>query len=169
MAPPTLTVRTLPSNDAGTVLTLKEMRRLSRGALRDPLLLDVAAHIVRSEKGRAAYPRRIREWISQAVRFLPDPVGVELLRAPRWMLDDIRRRGFTQGDCDDVAILSAAIGLAVGCPARFKVLGFRANGPLAHIYAELWTGRGWLEMDTTRPFQLTPSQENPPRVWTVPA
>lgn len=143
------------------------MRRLSREASKDRLLLLTAAHIVRFSHSRDEYPRVIRQWLTQAVRFVPDPVGLELIRTPHRMLEDLLRQGFAQGDCDDVATLAAALGKAVGSPARFRVIGFRAEGPYQHVYTELWHGNGWSELDTTRPFQLTAAQLEPARVLYV--
>lgn len=84
-------------------------------------------------------------------RFVRDPTGIELLHRPERLLDQIAAGGYAIGDCDDAAILGAALGKAVGFSARFVVLGFFGpRGPFSHVYTELWTGTGWRELDITR-------------------
>ncbi|MEE8177710.1 MAG: hypothetical protein V3T65_06925 [Acidobacteriota bacterium] len=68
------------------------------------------------------------------------------------MLEDMQRWGAAQVDCDDAAVLSAALGKAVGLKPRFVVLGFEGpTGPYRHVYTELFDGVAWTEMDVTRP------------------
>jgi transglutaminase-like putative cysteine protease len=64
----------------------------------------------------------------------------------------IAAQGYARGDCDDVAILGAALGKAAGFPARFVLLGF--GGPMApyqHVFTEIGTRQGWMNLDVTRP------------------
>jgi hypothetical protein len=83
---------------------------------------------------------------------LSDPSGVELLHDPVLLLEDIRERGQARGDCDDVAVLGAALGGAMGLSARFVVVGFRGpNEPFEHVWTELYDGTTWRELDVTRP------------------
>jgi transglutaminase-like putative cysteine protease len=89
-------------------------------------------------------------------RFVPDPKGVELLKSPGVMLNEWRLQGFAKGDCDDAAILSASIALAMGLRVRWVVLGFTPGGPYRHVYAEACDGRGWVDFDVTRPMQFPP-------------
>lgn len=71
------------------------------------------------------------------------------------MLQKIFKEGAANGDCDDVAILGAALGMAVGLPASFVLVGFDRNEPFQHVYTELYTGlQGWAEMDVTAPAQM---------------
>lgn len=87
-------------------------------------------------------------------RFLRDPAGVELVHHPRVLLDRLRKEGYVQGDCDDAAILGAALGKVIGLPARFVVVGFRGpRGPLTHVYAEVSDGSRWVDLDVTAPAQ----------------
>jgi len=132
------------------------MRRLAGLALRDPLTVETAAIIV----GRSGEPgemaSRIREFLQDCVRFIPDPVGEELIRSPRFMLERIQAQGWAGGDCDDVATLGAALGMSVGLPARFVLLGFSPSEPYSHVFAEIANGCCWTDLDTTAPEQFPP-------------
>lgn len=101
-------------------------------------------------------PGAIRRWLVQRWRFVRDPPGVELLKSPRVLLREWAAGGYMSGDCDDAAIMGAAVALAAGFPVRFVVLGFRERGPFAHVYAEAWDGRRWSDFDITRPAHLPP-------------
>lgn len=147
-------VRWIPGGDAGTRVTLRAMRRLARRSLTDPLLLATAARIVGEGRAGVPWAWRVREWLEDHWRFLPDPLTVELVREPRVMLQELGALGYMAGDCDDAAVMAAALGMAGGLRARFKVLGFVPGGEFSHVYTELRDGGQWVEQDVTRPAQF---------------
>ncbi len=154
-APAFTRIYDIPLGDAGTYRTLGEMRSLVNKGLQDPLTLDNAGAIIAGTGGRSgeAAAEAIRLWLQQRVKFVPDPHRIELLRTPRRLWRQTGRFGFGLGDCDDVAIWGATLGKAVGLPARFAVLGFGPGPrpPFRHVYTELFTGRRWRDLDTTKP------------------
>lgn len=89
-------------------------------------------------------------------RFVPDPRGVELLKSPHVMLNEWRLSGEATGDCDDAAILSASVALAMGLRVRWILLAFTPSGPYKHVYAEAWDRGRWVDFDVTRPAQFPP-------------
>jgi transglutaminase-like putative cysteine protease len=129
------------------------MRRLVNAAQRDPLTVQVASGIVGGAlRSTALMAAAIRSWLAAHWRFQADPVDVELLRTVPEMLRDVAARGVVQADCDDAAVLSAALGKAVGMRARFVVLAFGGpRAPYSHVYTELLTPTGWQNVDVTRP------------------
>lgn len=148
--------RALPSGAAAVETTVQTMRQLARAGATHPLPAETAAGIVGGAGSDVEAAEAIRAFLVEHVEFQYDPPDVELLRTPRAMLREIELHGVTEGDCDDVATLGAALGLAVGIPARFVLLSFTPAGPYEHVYAELLTHRGPVELDTTRPAQLPP-------------
>lgn len=159
----------LPGGDLGTYLTLGQMRAM---VLREFMLPDVrlCASRIAGPYGSdgAAQAVAIRAWLEDHVAFLRDPDGVEMLHGPAWQV----RRALTQGvvyvDCDDVAVLAAALGKAAGLKARFVVVGFGSpKAPFRHVWTELAApgSRHWIECDITRPAQGLP--ESASRVLTV--
>jgi len=86
--------------------------------------------------------------------------GGAVHRGPRGLVQrSAGQRGVAQVDCDDVAMLGAALGKAVGLRARFVAVAFGPRGaPYRHVWAELGprTNNVWLDMDTTRPAQGLP-------------
>jgi len=161
MAPPSnVTLEQIPGGTAGTLTTLRRMHQLVREAVVDPGVRDVALAIVRPCPGRAytCQLRALRAWLAGRFRFRRDPYRVEWAMAPAKQLATVRGQGFVEGDCDDAAILAAALGQAVGFPARFVVLGFLgARGPYGHVYTELQAPASpWVEFDVTRSRLPTP-------------
>ncbi len=141
--------------------TLQRMRRLVNVSLADPLVIETARGIVegaglqgRDETGKYL---AIRDWLDEHLSFLPDPLGVELLSTPRYMLTRIRQAQYVSGDCDDAAILGAALGKAVGLRAKFRALGFVSpRRPFQHVYTLLLVHGRWANLDTTRSPRFAP-------------
>lgn len=151
----TYPVRSLPlliGGDSQTKITLRVMADLVRRALRDPAVLLAAAESVRGIDGHRvpAQVVALRTWLSRNVQFLRDPdIDGDVLRTPAFLLDQLHSTGVIRADCDDVSMLAAALGKAIGIPARFHAIAFEP-GPFRHVYAELQTPDGvWHEMDVT--------------------
>lgn len=129
--------------------------------LRFPPTIRVASRIVSGVvPNTLQMAGAIRGWLDSRVTFQPDPHGIETLREVHEMFRDISELGNAQIDCDDISILGATLGKAVGLPARFTVLAFPPHNNFQHVYTELNTGRGWLDLDITKP----PSPMPPTRV-----
>jgi len=125
--------------------TLRAMRALARRGSED---LEIRGLVERLTSGIASgdYSSEVLAiyyWVTQNIRYLRDPSGVELVKTPRQVL---RSRA---GDCDDMAVLLAAMLLAAGNSVSFAVASFRP-GPLplfSHVYAEVDTPHGKIALD----------------------
>lgn len=149
----------VPPGELGTNATVQNMVALVRRETPHPSVRDLALKITAGAPGRngAAQAAAIRAWLETVVEFRRDPTGNELLYTPSRLASLLRSRGPPLYiDCDDVAVLAAALGRAVGLKARFVVVGFGSpNPPLRHVWTELadpFRGR-WYEMDVTRTAQ----------------
>jgi transglutaminase-like putative cysteine protease len=174
---------TIPTGDGGTRATLGVMYALIVAASKHPNVRDMAMNIMRTEKLKPSTSiYALREWIRLVVPFVRDPVTAEALTDPVAMIARIEEQGRAPGDCDDVAMLVAAMALAVGFRARLAVVGFRGTAPMPlaagldsadpflHIWCEVASPTGtlvWTEMDTTRPMQRIP-MDALSRIWIVP-
>lgn len=114
---------------------------------------DIVANVApRDTNGQI---RTIAHWLDAHFRYLSDPIGVELLRDPNGAIAEIKQRGYTQGDCDEAAMLAAALGMANGIPARFRALAFYTpNAPYSHVVCDLLSGRRWIPIDITKPANM---------------
>lgn len=151
----------LPLGDLGTYLTLATMRGMVQREFMLPVIRLTATEIVGGLGGQDGVEQAhaIREWVETHTEFLRDPDGVEMLHGPAWQVSRILTHQRAYLDCDDVAMLAAALGKAVGLRARFVTVGFvTPKSPFRHVWTEL-SPRGadaWVDVDVTRPAQGLP-------------
>lgn len=147
----------LPDGDAGTAATLDRMAAMARRAALDPVIRQAAASAVRGMPGDwgTQHALILRDWMTARTAFLADPLYAEALHDPEWMVRQILTRGLVSVDCDDIAMLAAAMGLSIGLRARFVTVGFTSpNASYSHVWAELATAASrpcWVPVDPTRP------------------
>lgn len=135
--------------------TIAVMARYARAGAAHPLVRKTAAAIVQNADPHdsVAQVDAIARWVGDHLQFLRDPEGQERVEAPWTMLADIASAWFTQGDCDDMATLVAALALAVGLSVMFVTVGLDTpDAPFSHVYATLrGPGMpGWLDVDPAR-------------------
>ena len=65
-------------------------------------------------------------------RYSNDPRHVELVKTPRRMVEEIRERGCTVVDCDDIACMAATMCLQIGREVELVALGFEPK-VLSHV------------------------------------
>jgi len=80
-------------------------------------------------------------WVCQHVRYLRDPHGLEFVKEPARTLES------RSGDCDDIAVLLAAMTMACGNRCRFVLVGFKSGGEPSHVYVEVLTPHGPVALD----------------------
>ena len=149
--------------DSDAKATMQRMAKAVRAALGNESLTQTARGIVAQLAPRnvISQARTLRAWADQHFRFVNDPLGVELIESPIYHLDEIKRRGFVQGDCDDAATLCAALGLSIGIAATFVAYAFNTpTAPYSHVVCSLWPlgipNPPRIECDITRPKGMQP-------------
>lgn len=155
--PATAQQSTIAYGDTGSVQTVHKMAALVNAAIRVPVVVEFAHHVVANVSGRddVGLATAIADWMRANFKFVRDPLGVELLRTPEYMINQYNIQMSVSGDCDDAAILSAALAKSVGLAVRFVVLGFRAFQPFSHVYAIALTRSGkTVSFDTTKPHNV---------------
>jgi hypothetical protein len=144
--------------------TLAQMARNIRGELASPEVWETARNIVAQvpERDQALQARVIRSWCKARFRYVADPVDIDLLASPRYLLDKIKQHGYVQGDCDDAAALTAALVTAIGIPAELHAVAFISpHAPFTHVFTIAYPANGPArEMDVSHP------DDSPPRTFT---
>lgn len=140
---------------------MKKMAKRVHDCVRNSRQVISTANIVISAvppRDKAGQINAINDWLLHRFRFVSDPINVELLRDPAGALSNIVRSGFTQGDCDEAAMLAASLGNANGIQARFRALAFGGPAaPYTHVICDLLDQFGrWHPIDITRPQGFTP-------------
>jgi len=152
------------AGDFATYVTLGAMRGMVQRDFVLPAIRLTAGEIVAGAGGKdgTEQAHAIRDWLTTHVEFLRDPDRGEMLHGPAWQVRRVRANGSVSVDCDDVAMLAAALGRSIGLRARFTVVGFRYPGaPYRHIWTDLVSpqpGSAWVDCDITREQQNLPSK-----------
>lgn len=171
----------IAGGDAGALDDLGIMCRLVNESLHNPVVVATARELVIRAAPQRDTRRQaiaIRGWLARVWRFVDDPAGEELLRTPEHLIREYFATSQIIGDCDEAAVLGAALGKAVGIPATFTVLAFDpiayiAGVPLegsesaqfSHVFASLLLPDGCLfSLDVTKPPGSVPA---PTRELTV--
>lgn len=145
VAGPPVRLTTIASGDAGTVQTLRVMRGFARDAVRNPdqIIRAKVRDLLSGLPPRQwmAEIRALHAFVRDSIRYLRDPVGVELVQTPEKTLE------YGQGDCDDKATLLAAMLSAAGHPAQFVAIGL-GGGPFSHVLVETQIGPRWCPLET---------------------
>jgi transglutaminase-like putative cysteine protease len=147
---------------------MERMRKNVRASLRRPEVLSTAREIIaaarlapRDELGQA---RAVRKWVDAHFHFVKDPLGIELLETPSYLLAKIQKDGRVQGDCDDAATLSAALCASIGIPPTFYALAFGKQGTtapyqhvitVAHPLDSVTRTRVAVDFDVTKPKDMS--------------
>lgn len=84
----------------------------------------------------------IYKWMVRNINYVRDPWDVERIQSP-----DVTLRQRT-GDCDDHAILSAALLQSLGIQTGFRIVS-RSGRDYDHIYTVYRSPGGWKSFDTT--------------------
>lgn len=155
MGPPWRT-ESVGFGDAQARDTLALMVGEVQRGLGDDLTRTLARRILYTSdlSDRVAVAATLRCFLADHYRFVPDARGpwVDLIRTPHAQANAILNAGEAAGDCDDLAVLGATLGRLAGLAARFVAVGFQGpDGPLSHVWAEVATPLGWLDLDVTRP------------------
>lgn len=83
------------------------------------------------------------EWVRDRVRYVRDIVDVETLTSPAKTLQTMI------GDCDDQAVLLAALFESVGYPTRFVVGAYTIPNHFEHVYLQVFVNDEWIDCDPT--------------------
>lgn len=150
----TVTLQALPDGVAGIKATLALMVKLARQGKNTWTVRSLAEQIVSgvAQKKWVEEARAIQEYVRDHIRYTKDIRGTETVATPEQTI----ARGL--GDCDDKALLAAALLEAVGHPTRFVALGREPNN-FVHVLTETKIGGKWITVETT---------ENVPLGWCPP-
>lgn len=143
----------IPSGVDGVRATLAKMVSLAREYRRHPLIRELAEEVIEHvpARDRPGNVRALWQFVRRFIKYVPDIRNVETLHTPIRLLKN------RAGDCDDQALLLAALLESVGQGTRFVAMGFQ-RGRYSHVLAETWLGGGWVPLETTveRPFGWNP-------------
>jgi len=109
----------------------------------DAAIVKLARSIVGNEKHVIAASERVRKYVLKIMR--PN-AGIGVLRDAREVLKS------KEGVCRDYAVLTASLLRAANIPTRLASgLVYQDGQYYYHAWAEVWDGKHWIGVDSTRP------------------
>jgi len=160
----------MPPGELSVDKTVDIMARAAFGryGAHSPRIRALAIQIIRAagipEKDKLGEIDAIHEWVKSRLRYVNDPLWQEFITQPEHL-------AFVQrdGDCDDHAVLEAALLGAIGIRSRFVTVAPVA-GPMSHVYLQAqimhYDGTGtpprisWINLD--------PIKKDKSAGWAVP-
>jgi transglutaminase-like putative cysteine protease len=86
--------------------------------------------------------QRLFEFVRDRIRYVKDIDGVETLHPAEWVLH------LGAGDCDDKAILLAALLLSLGHAPRFVAVAFEPD-LFSHVWVQDYLAGRWVDLEAT--------------------
>lgn len=103
--------------------------------------------------GHDASIQAIYDWVKSNMQYVRDPHYNELIHSAEVLMQRYFAGAGLQGDCDDFTILICSLLLAVGIPAKVRMIKLPApDGSIqyAHIYPmAMLSNGGWIALDAT--------------------
>lgn len=163
-----LALSALLGGDWGIYQTVSALKSVIRQALNDPSAkIRLRAESLLSgilERDYRGEVESIFQFVQDSLHYVSDPTGIELIKNPILLDDEITRTGYFMGDCDDASGYLAALLQAVGYNVALVI-----SSPVAaprfdyrHIYVRVYLPKEdtWLALD--------PTAKTQPIGWEVP-
>lgn len=127
---------------SGNIETIKFMKQVARLRSHHPLIRKLAENILLSYSVPSNHfveeALAIGDYVKKRMRYVRDPEDVEYLQDPIDLVDKIKK-GVAQGDCDDMALLTATLLLSVGHQPFFRAVRYEQPlGNYNHIYVVVY-------------------------------
>lgn len=139
----------IPSGLAGIDITLKYMRKMVNEYKTDITIRELALKLIEHlpQKDFLSELNALFNFVKNSIRYVQDINGVETVQTPLKTLD------YKQGDCDDKALLLAALLESIGHKTRFYAVGF-APRSISHVLLECFINGEWIALETTEPLAM---------------
>jgi transglutaminase-like putative cysteine protease len=144
--PTTVTLQEIPDGKAGVLATLKIMRKLVLDGKRSLNVRMTALNLVKNllQKDWGAEIRALHSFVRDEIRYVKDINDLETLHTTDKILE------IRQGDCDDKAVLLAAMLESIGHPTRLVAVAM-VPGVFVHVYVETFLRNHWMTLESTEP------------------
>lgn len=130
----------LSEGKAGNLQTVEFMKRVARQKSRDPIFRQLALKIIEDVPSNhfKSEALEIGRWVLKNIRYVRDADNIEQLIDPTNLVNQYYAGTKPQGDCDDMALLTATLLLTIGVQPYFRAIRYEApqNGEdnYNHIY-----------------------------------
>jgi transglutaminase-like putative cysteine protease len=143
----------------GTDQTIQAMARAAMGehGAGSPRIIDLARDIISGvpERDQIGEVEAIHRFVMLHLRYVRDPLWYESITMPETMAFERQA-----GDCDDHAVLEAALLGSIGIQTRFVTYAFKGSPIMSHVALHAKVGNDWIPLD--------PIVKNKSAGWEVP-
>jgi transglutaminase-like putative cysteine protease len=97
----------------------------------------------------------IYQWVKNNLRYVPDPVDIELFTSPVRLVKSFHMNESIAEDCDGHAIFTTALYRSIGIPAHVVFVNSN-GGDIDHAITTVWSEKlsRWIDVDTTAQFPM---------------
>lgn len=146
-------VSTIRRGNAGNRQTIAAMSRLAQEGSIDPVVVRAAQQAVRSgpERSPDSDFELILADVRRRMRYTHDPLGAEVVKAPRFVIDATNESHYPEPmDCDDASTLASAMLAGIGYESKFVTVAVDRGRPneWSHVYVAARHPAGhWVPLD----------------------
>jgi len=117
---------------------------------KSPTIMTVAAKMIRNIRANNFVEEqysRVASFVLDRVTYVADPRGAEYVRSPVKLIREYCERGFAQGDCDDMALLTASLMTALGFKVRIVAVKINNSDYYNHVLNQVMVRGQWKWFD----------------------
>jgi hypothetical protein len=151
---PVIRMMRIATGQQGTLETLRAMRAIVNDATRDPVVTTLAFTLFEECKCLRCLKcvvELIDLWTRDHFVYVSDGDEMEIINTPGYDIKQIADTGNFGGDCDDVAVFSAALFKSLGLQLRFVAIKTDPVENFSHVYVEVYCADQWVVVDPTVP------------------
>jgi hypothetical protein len=145
--------------DPGIAQTVTAIKNAIYASLRNPQqrIRARAESIIRNnsipERDEGSEIKAVAQFVQDRFHYIHDPTGLEYVKAPEVIDDEITRYGYFLGDCDDAACYLGALLKSLGFRTNLTVIANPKNPTqnFSHIYVQAYSTKlaRWITLDMT--------------------
>ena len=152
------TILPIPHGNAGNRMTLRAMSILAQEGSVDPVVTQAAQNAVLGSPQRTpeADFAGVLADVRRRMRYTNDPLGAEVVKEPRYIIDRTNASSFPEPmDCDDASVLTGAMLGSLGYQTKFATVATDRSRPgeWSHVYVSVQDPRDgrWIPLDPIVP------------------
>ena len=125
----------------------REMSRMLREGIQSANVRKLAELAISNKEDHVV---AIHQFVKLHFPYAPDPADMELFIHPNRMALDYFDGRQRMGDCDDLALLTAAMMGSIGYSVRIQLIDVNLDGEIDHAVSQVKDGvLGWLNIDSS--------------------
>lgn len=147
-----LIVKNIGEGDIAIRNTVKEMGRIIEESSNNYYVRKWAEKILEPLESNLDLYRvveRVFEFLVKHTKYLQDIHGMEFIKTPPLVLQELERGEVPQLDCDDYTVTSLSLLKSVGFPVAIRIIATKSDREFDHVYGLVRIKNKWCPLDLT--------------------